>query len=661
MVKQSERFNWYTRDRAEASGPLGRKADIFFSGTGQWASQTVSIASSGPFLRSRLLFGNVRGRFELTRRDQLEGQFSGTRIDLSNWGIPQGVEPLAGSAGGPSFQPPFGFAGLREEDHLDAIHAGWNRQFSPLAVLQVRYAFSPAHLDTAPVHPLLLPSRTELVSELGQGIPPIANLAVRTRQAVQGALDLGSVPGQQKLAVGGGLEMAKIRNRLTAPADAAEITAAGAPSYVVQLNTPLDSREKVRQGTIYLRDRVNFSWLTMDAALVGDFSRGAVPRQSSPQGSYAPERQFEGSPDLIRWNSLSPRFGLAAAALGVMVLRANYLRSYAPLACRYLDYGNPNSLGGPVYSDGRLVRTFGGPYSRIDPNLHRPYADEFNVGVETSFSDRLVASLTLFRRDEKQRIAAVQTGVPSGAFRAVFVLDPGPDGITGTVDDQELTVYSQDPSSFGKDRYLLTNPPGLRELNRGLTAELSARTRYFQAHASFMAVKAWGPANPGNAVLQNDPGVIGALYQDPNSLIHAAGRSFFDRAYVGKFQIGGNGPANLGRLEWASTVNYLDGLVFGRRLLVASLPQGPILVAATVRGSPEGGNRSEYLLQWNLRVSRNWELRYGRLRAGFDLFNVLNANNRLQESDASGPLFNQRLPIAIQSARFARVSVQYRF
>ena len=51
-----------------------------------------------------------------------------------------------------------------------------------------------------------------------------------------------------------------------------------------------------------------------------------------------------------------------------------------------------------------------------------------------------------------------------------------------------------------------------------------------------MAERSYGPTNPGDAVYENDPGVIGALYLDPNTAIHATGRSFVDRAYVGKIQ-----------------------------------------------------------------------------------------------------------------------------
>jgi hypothetical protein len=96
-------------------------------------------------------------------------------------------------------------------------------------------------------------------------------------------------------------------------------------------------------------------------------------------------------------------------------------------------------------------------------------------------------------------------------------------------------------------------------------------------------------------------------------------------------------------------------------LLVTGMPQGPFLLNATVRGSPEGGHRAEYVLNWNMRVSRGFNLPKGSVAIATDLINVTNNGNRIQEVEASGPRFNQRLPIAIPPARFARISVRYAF
>jgi hypothetical protein len=348
---------------------------------------------------------------------------------------------------------------------------------------------------------------------------------------------------------------------------------------------------------------------------------------------------------------------------------------YAPLAGRYLDYGNLNSLGGSEYQwldrnsdgwfqpgeQGDLLRHFGGPYSSISASLHRPRADELNVGADMALPQRTVVGIRLFRRDEKERIAAVNTGVSPQAFAGRFILDPGPDGIPGTFDDQQLMVYEQSPATFGQDRYLLTNPPGLRMLNTGLLAELRTQMRGLTLHASFVAEKSYGPTNPGNAVFENDPGVIGALLLDPNTTIHAAGRSFTDRAYVAKVQATYRLPTSLGGIELASVADYMDGLVFARQLLVNGFAQGPFLVAATVRGSPEGGNRAQYAVNWNLRLRREFSLAMGRVAASVDILNATNAGQSIQESGLSGTAFNLRLPVAIQPARYVRVEFRYEF
>jgi hypothetical protein len=180
-------------------------------------------------------------------------------------------------------------------------------------------------------------------------------------------------------------------------------------------------------------------------------------------------------------------------------------------------------------------------------------------------------------------------------------------------------------------------------------------------HASFVAEKSYGPTNPGDAVYENDPGVIGSLYLDPNYAIHTAGNSFVDRAYAGKIQATYKLPAAWGGIQLASVANYMDGLVFARQLLVTGLPQGPFLVATTPRGSIDGGNRAQYVANWNLRLSRQFGLATNRLTVSADIFNVTNSAQRLQEDDLTGPSFNLRLPVAIQAPRSVRLGFRYEF
>src|SRR5262249_34644661 len=187
FLTQSERFHWFTRDNSQIGGPISHRADLFLSGTGQWASQTVPQSPSRQDLNSRILFGNVRGRVRLSNHDQLDGQLTGSRIDLSRWGFPVGLEALTGRRTGLSPYGITGFSGLAEVDHLDFLQLSWTRQIpasSGIGALEVRYGFSTSHLDTRPADSTPQPSlqsRTELLGGIVTGAAPLFNFAARKR------------------------------------------------------------------------------------------------------------------------------------------------------------------------------------------------------------------------------------------------------------------------------------------------------------------------------------------------------------------------------------------------------------------------------------------------------------------------------------------------
>ncbi len=672
LLRESERFRWFTRDRVEAGGPVTARADLFASVAGQWSSETVGLASP-PNANTgiRALLANVRGRISASARDQLDLDFNRSSNDLSNWGNPAGIEALANRRSSPEYVLPGGFPNEAERDDTNFIQIGWTHHTtgaSRLGTVEIRYGYSIGHFDTWP-GAITTPfqSRIELLGGDVSGSPPLTTLAGRPRHEIAAVWQPGPVRlagFNHTITAGGSFKRATPRNLFNTPSNLNLITANGLAAYVVEYNTPATASETVTTLTPYLSDHVALNrTLMLNVGVLGDVSRGSLPDLGT----------------LISWNSVSPRAGLEwqVPHLDRLVLYGSYYRSYAPLAARYLDYGDAHSLGGNVFQwrdlngdgwftpdeRGPLLMRFGGPYSSISPSLQRPYADEFDVGARYAGGhDKTFMQLDLFRRDEKARIAAIDTGLGSAAFSPVSMLDPGPDGIAGTFDDQRLTAYRQNPATLGQDRYLLTNPTGLRTLNIGFAASVGMQWHGLAASASFTAEKAWGPTNPGDSWFQNDPGVVGQLFMDPNSAVTTLARSYVDRAYLGKLQARYHLPAALAGIEIATLANYSDGLPFARQLLVTGLPQGPFLIAATVRGSPEGGNRAQYLLNWNLRLQREFRPEgSGRFRATADILNVMNASQDFQQIDVTGTGFNSRLPVAIQPPRFLRVGFEYSF
>ena len=137
-----------------------------------------------------------------------------------------------------------------ETDHLDFVQIGWTHLLpaaSGLGVIEVRYGYSVTHLDTSTVQ--TGQSRVELLGGTVSGAPPLANLAVRTRQGIEAAwqpAELRAMGTRHQIVAGGGWKTSEPRNRFTTPSGMNHGAANGKPAFVMEFNTPLDSRELVR-------------------------------------------------------------------------------------------------------------------------------------------------------------------------------------------------------------------------------------------------------------------------------------------------------------------------------------------------------------------------------------------------------------------------------
>ncbi len=680
IVQQNDQYIWFTRDSAEAGGPLTKWADLYASAAGQWALQTVPLASLGTNQGSQMLFADVRNRIRLSPHDQLDLLFSGSRVSLSNDAVPANIVDLMSRRMAPSLVLPGGFLNESEADQFNFFQAGWTHQLpadSNLGLLQVRYGYSIAHLDTTPLPGAPQQSSVELMGGAVTGAAPIADLASQTRHQVQGAwlfepVRLGLT--RHQFSLGGGWEGTSPTDRVTTPEDMNLVTVNGSGTFAVEFNTPLVTRETVRSTSLWVTDHITMAHnLSLDLGAFADFSRGSLPAQSSPAGAFAPARTYAAEPDLIAWNSVSPRVGIAWVVPHShhVLARLGYYRLYAPLAGRDLDFGNPNSLGGSQYQwndlngngvfepgeQGQLQLHFGGPYSSISPTLQRPYTDKVTIGVEMTLAHWGTASVLLYRGYDNDRLAVIDNGLPAGAFTPVTITDPA-----NNLGPAPIEVFAQNPATFGLDHYLLTNPAGLRLLNEGFVVEMSRTWRNLTFHGSLAPQESRGPTNPGDSVFENDPGIVGNLLMDPNTTPFAVGRSFTDRAWAAKIQLSYRLPPSWGGFELDSTLNYLDGLAFGRELLVTGLPQGPFLVQATRRGwSPQGGYRSEFIFNWNLRLHRDFHLPTGTISGNLDILNVFDSDSNLQESDLTDSQFLLRLPVATQPPRNIRIGIRYDF
>ncbi len=607
--------------------------------------------------------GSVMLRLDglLSPRNRLSFLGTGQIVDNSNLGAAAGVAPSSTLLG---------------HDRYEVVQGHWTRYQNDGLVFLVHGGFSHSSPTDTFQHGIAAANRTQMFFGGMEGAAPLESDSARSRFSLAGQGQAWTrIAGRRHwFDFGADLEESKATEERRVFGDFQQLYyPLNVPSEVVEYNTTSHTKIRVRAVSFNLGDSLQLPLrVFLRAGLSLDSSNAFLPPQQSGAGSFAPARQFAGLGSVVSWTTLAPRVGVSLPLLqrfGGTRLFGGYSRYYHDLPASYANYANFTSLGGEVYlwndlnhdglfqrgEEGTLVRRFGGPWSSVDPGLKRPYTDEFTVGMSWQVGHRLMLEIHGFRRDQKRLVDTVDVGVPFSAYTPVSMRDIGDDNVAGTADDQVLTVYNQTPQSLGRDQYLLTNPPGLTSSYKGIVASVTQNLhRRGFLSLSFTANKAIGMSAPGNTEFENDPGVIGGVFDNPNNLMNAPGRTYFDRAYTGKIASYLNLPLGL---HAGTVVRYADGLPFGRELIVTGLNQGPIIVMATPRGEP-GGFRTQYYLSFDQRLAREFALGRFRLTVMADAFNLLNGNGNLQEYAISGPLFPPRTPVQVQNPRVIRLGLR---
>lgn len=440
---------------------------------------------------------------------------------------------------------------------------------------------------------------------------------------------------------------------------------------IVKYNTPVHHRESAINLNLFAQDSLTFSnFISFYFGIHLASSHGWIPSQN-PDSSFG--EGFSRGKSKINWFNVSPRFGLIfpLSKAKTSAFKISVARYYFTLPLYLLTYGNSNALGGLVYTwndlnndkqyqEGEastLIRREGPFFSKIDPSLKRPHTDELTISFTCTFGSNWHFSLSGFLRKSRNLIETTNTGVPFSAFEPMEFFDIGDDRIPDTHDDLSFTIYNQKGETLGQDLFLLTNPDSENRKSRYEGLDLTLIKKYsskFTFFLSFTATTAVGTTSPGNTEWENDDGVIGSLYDNPNTLINTKGRMHFDRGYTGR--IGINFLALFG-IRIGCIVKYYDGQPFARKIIVSGMNQGPFYIQAHRRGV----SRYEYNRTVDIRLEKTLNFGKTKMRIILDGFNIINRGLATEENEWTGPEYPLRFATEIQSPRVFRLGFVYEF
>jgi len=348
---------------------------------------------------------------------------------------------------------------------------------------------------------------------------------------------------------------------------------------------------------------------------------------------------------------------------------SGYGRYGYSLPLRWLAVGDPAAAVGSVYrwvttSVGRAPRpnevgalvARAGPgtggdvrFAAIDPDLERPRLDEFVLGVESRRGVNTVIRLAGVGRWERQHVALTNPGVPNAGYSIVSVPDGGIGGA-----DLLLPAYNRHPVTFGADQYVLTNPSGISPKLFGLDLTVQTRTgRLFLLAGGTAGYFEGVPANLGFLAIENDRGLLGETFTNPNARTYStASRPFTDRGYTLKISGVYHFPRDV---RLGVVARYQDGQPFARVVVFEGLNQGP----EGVRAFENGGTRFMFTLTLDARLQKGIQVGRSRVDVVLDGYNLLNKGDEIEESQLDGPTW--RHITAVQPPRAIHAGVRVSF
>lgn len=448
------------------------------------------------------------------------------------------------------------------------------------------------------------------------------------------------------------------------------------PAEIQIRNTPTSPGKdnRVNQYAGYLKD----TWrvtdrLTANLGVRFQQQRAFLPKQSKEASpdfpTLFPAAEYAAL-DLLTWQSVDPRLGLALDVADKTVVKAtfgifsngmgsaNFADAYNPLSNSTMTYRWRDLNGNRDYNVGEVnldpsgadfISIVGVSSIQLNRDLQQPMTTEATVSFEREMAQNLaIRALYVFKKINDQ-FATTNIARPRSAYNIpIRRRDPGPDGVLNTADDGgTVTIFDYDPAFRGAA--FVSNE--LRNSDRDdhfqtieftMTKRLSRR---WGGIVSFWATKnhAWLRRLPDDP---NDD--LNALDQTWKWAGNASGTYYLPWGV----QLGAFVQSRIGVLGQRTNIFRAVDPGGGPRLNQLS--------TVTLRLEPFGTQRSAAINVVNLRVSKAVSLGGGhRAQFDFDVFNVLNSSAPLGVEFRSGPTFGY--VTSVLPPRVARLGFRYTF
>ncbi len=429
-------------------------------------------------------------------------------------------------------------------------------------------------------------------------------------------------------------------------------------------NGALTSASALDVFALFVNDTWAMGRLTLNAGLRYDRYSGSRPEQQQLPFSLGPvtlEAQTFAAADLYTWNQLAPRIGgtFDLTGDGRTVLKANYGLFWHNPGVGVGSDSNPNTPGKSVtyaWNDANGDRHWqpgeeGNETGRnvsgsvgLSPDIEAPITHETALWLERQVTDTMGVRAGFVYKTEGNLIGV---GIPgrdarNGAYSVAFpFVDIGVDGIRGTSDDREITLYGM-PTSQASQFPLAQVVENLPRQSNFKTFEVSMNRRYSNR---------WSASIGGAYTWLNDfPATVANSWPRNPNLPAQMERSTWNLKATGSYDAAWG-------IRISPVVRHQSGGNYAREISVpgnAATAFGLTLPASTIYADDPGDNRQDNIWVFDVRAEKTVSMgpRF-RTRLFLDFFNITNSSASETITVTTGA--NYQRPANILGPRTARV------
>jgi hypothetical protein len=457
------------------------------------------------------------------------------------------------------------------------------------------------------------------------------------------------VTGKHTFKVGTQERTGFFQEAFTVPGNIIQVYNFGNPYEVYLTNTPLAHREKLAlEAGVYAEDTWKISRrITLNPGIRFDHMDMSIPAQGSAGNQWTGPIVETSHPDLVDWNTVSPRLGVAWDVFGDSktairggvskydrlegtTLAENVNQNFiARSVCPWTSPILPTTL---AQVTGIGCTGFPNVTAQIDPNIKRPYQMEYTVSAQRQIGARTAVSVGYYHRQFYDLYGIENTSIPSTAYTAATITNP--------INGNPLTVYNVNSSYIGKNSTYETTLPFLTQHYNGV--EFTGSTRF--ARGSVFAGLTFGKdyGLPDGSSFSTD-------YNNPNTLTNLAGNFGYDAPV--QIRAGGNYTA-WKKIQISGTLRENSGLPQSRTLSLTKAIDPTLTTgqSQSVLVASPGTYRYPWQNLLDLRLSRSFSLFKERLRFEpvADLFNLFNSSAITSQSTTiNATNSNKLVPSAI--------------